>query len=57
MFWVQKIIIFIFCVFKVLECIVFILLINVKMPTIVGIKIFMSRINSCSEELSMKRVL
>ena len=29
---------------------VFIMLINVKMPTIVGILTFMSRINSCSAE-------
>ena len=36
---------------------VFILLINVKMPTIVGILTFMSRKNSCSVELSMKKVL
>ena len=35
---------------------VFILLINFKMPTIVGILIFMSRIDSCSAELSMKKV-
>ena len=33
---------------------VFIMLINVKMPTIVGILTFMSRIISCSAELSMK---
>ena len=32
----------------------FFLLINVKMPTLVGILIFMSRIISCSAELSMK---
>ena len=37
--------------------VVFIMLINVKMPTIVGILTFMSRINSCSAELSMKKVL
>ena len=35
----------------------FILLINVKMPTIVGILTFMSRMNSSSVKLSMKRVL
>ena len=35
---------------------VFIMLINVKMPTIVGILTFMSRIFSCSAELSMKKV-
>ena len=32
-------------------------LINVKMPTIVGILTFMSRKNSWSVELSMKKVL
>ena len=32
-------------------------LINVKMPTIVGILTFMSRKSSCSVELSMKKVL
>ena len=37
-----------------LSGVAFILLINVKMPTIVGILTFMSRINSCSAELSMK---
>ena len=36
---------------------VFNMLINVKMPTIVGILRFMSRIKSCSVELSMKTVL
>ena len=35
----------------------FFLLINVKMPTIVGILTFMSRKISCSTELSMKKVL
>ena len=35
----------------------FFLHINVKMPTIVGILIFMSRKISCSAELSMKNVL
>ena len=35
---------------------VFFPLINVKMPTIVGILTFMSRKNSCSVELSMKKV-
>ena len=33
----------------------FFLLIKVKMPTIVGILTFMSRKNSCSAELSMKK--
>ena len=33
------------------------LLINMKMPTIVGIFIFISREISCSAELSMKNVL
>ena len=33
----------------------FFLLINVKMPTIVGILTFMSRKNSCSVELNMKK--
>ena len=37
--------------------IIFFLLINVKMPKIVGILTFMSRKNSCSAELSMKKVL
>ena len=37
--------------------VVFIMLINVKMQTIVGILTFMSRIISCSAELSMKNVL
>ena len=37
--------------------VVFFMLINVKMPTIVGILTFMSRINLCSVELSMKKVL
>ena len=32
-------------------------LINVKMPTIVGILTFMSRKKTCSIELSMKKVL
>ena len=35
----------------------FFLLINVKMPTIVGIFIFMSRKISCPAELSTKKVL
>ena len=35
----------------------FFLLINVKMPTIVSILTFMSRKFSCSVELSMKKVL
>ena len=35
----------------------FFTLINVKMPTIVGILTFMSRKKSCSVELSMKNVL
>ena len=35
----------------------FFMLINVKMATIVGILTFMSRKNSCSVELSMKKVL
>ena len=33
----------------------FIMLINVKMPTIFGILIFMRRMNSCSAELSMEK--
>ena len=33
---------------------ILIMLMNVKMPTIVGILIFMSMINSCSVELNMK---
>ena len=37
--------------------VVFIMLINVKMPTIVGILTFMSMIMSCSVELSMKKVV
>ena len=40
-----------------LSDVVFIMLINVKMPTIVGILTFMSRINLCSAELSMEKVL
>ena len=40
-----------------LSDIVFIMLINVKMPTIVGILTFMSRINLFSAELSMEKVL
>ena len=35
----------------------FCMLMNVKMPTIVGILTFMSRKKSCSIELSMKKVL
>ena len=35
--------------------VVFIMPINVKMPTFVGILTFMSRINSCSAELSMEK--
>ena len=35
----------------------FFLLINVKMPTVVGILTFMGRKKSCSVELSMKKVL
>ena len=34
---------------------VFSMLINVKMPTIVGILTFMSRIISCSSQLSMEK--
>ena len=37
--------------------VVFIMLINVKMPTIVGILTFMSRIISCSAELSIKKFI
>ena len=37
-----------------LSDVVFIMLVNVKMPTIVGILTFMSRINLCSAELSME---
>ena len=40
-----------------LSDVVFIVLINVIMPTIVGVLTTMSRINSCSAELSMKKVL
>ena len=40
-----------------LSDVVFIMLINVKMPTIFGILTFMSRLISCSAELSMKKVL
>ena len=40
-----------------LSDVVFIILINVKMPTIVGILTFMSRIISCSAQLSKKKVL
>ena len=40
-----------------LSDVVFIMQINVKMSTIVGILIFMSRIISSSAELSMKTVL
>ena len=40
-----------------LSDVVFIMLINVKMPTIVGILTFMSMINFCSAELSIKKVL
>ena len=35
----------------------FFLLINAKMPKTVGILAFMSRKNSCSTEVSMKRVI
>ena len=35
----------------------FILLINVKMPTIVGILLFISRINTASESLKAKKNL
>ena len=35
----------------------FIQLINVKMPTIVGILIFMSRINTTSESLKARKIL
>ena len=45
-----------FLAFK-LSDVVFIMLINVNMPTIVGILTFMSRIISCSVELSAKKVL
>ena len=34
----------------------FLLIVNVKMPTIVGILTFMSRKKSCSAELSMKKL-
>ena len=40
-----------------LSDVVFIMLINVKMPTFVGILTFMSRIISCSAELSKENVL
>ena len=40
-----------------LSDVVSIMLINVKMPTIVGILTFMSRINFVLTELSMKKVL
>ena len=40
-----------------LSDVVLIMLINVKMPTIVGILALMSRINSCLAELSTKKVL
>ena len=36
---------------------VFIMLINVKMPTVVGILTFMSMINSCLVELSLEKLL
>ena len=39
--------------FSILQ--VFFLLINLKMPTIVGIFTFMSRKNLCSTELSIKK--
>ena len=39
-----------------LSAVVFITLINVKMPTIVGILTFMSRKNFVTAELSMKKV-
>ena len=46
-----------FLVLSLLD-VVFIMLINVKMPTIVGIFTFMSRINFlCSTEFSMEKVL
>ena len=38
-----------------LSDVVFIMLINVKMPTMVGILTFMSRVNLVSAELSMKK--
>ena len=38
-----------------LDRMLYFLLINVKMPTIVGILTFMSRDYSCSAELSMKK--
>ena len=44
----------IFLAFK-LSDVVFILPINVKMPTTVGILTFITRINSCSVEFSMKK--
>ena len=37
--------------------VLFLPLINVKMPTVVGILTFISRKKSCSVELSMKKVL
>ena len=36
---------------------IFIMLINVKTPTIVGVLTFMSRINLCSAEFIMEKVL
>ena len=45
-----------FLAFK-LSGVVFILFINVKMPTIVGILTFISMINVCSIEMSTKKVL
>ena len=43
--------------FSCFSDVLFIMLINVKMPTSVGLLTFMSMINLCSVELSMKKVL
>ena len=40
-----------------LSDVVLIMLINVKMPTIVGILRFISRKNLCSADMSMEKVL
>ena len=42
------------CLALIVSDVVFTMLINVKMPTTVGILTFMSRIISCSAELSIK---
>ena len=50
MFWLV-------CAFVVCMCMKFIILINVKIPTIVGILTFISMVNATSESLKVRKSL